>query len=144
MSSIEPVVPLPSGGREVRTERTRAFRFGGTLALLLGTMGVWVLHRGYSTRPGHALLAGAGVILVYSLVHPRGALLLRAGWLWFGSLLGRVNSAILLSVVYFLILTPLGVGRRLFGRRTFRRPHEGSYFIARGEDRDSKHFEHPY
>jgi high-affinity Fe2+/Pb2+ permease len=141
MSSIEPVVSLPSTS-EKTTERRQAFNFGAVIAIVCCGLGAWSLHRGVSNR-GFALVAFGVAILLYSIVHPAGALVLRRAWLFIGGLLGRVNSLIILSVAYVFLLTPLSMLFRLFSRRTYRPRRGAPYFVVRSK-RDDKHFEHPY
>lgn len=142
MSSIEPIVPLPEG-RDTGTDRKRALGFGAVIAAACSVLGMWSLHRGHETR-AYALMGAGGAVLLYSIVHPAGALVLRRGWLFIGGLLGRVNSVILLSVAYLFVLTPVSLLVRAFSRRSFKKPRDASYFTARTEQRDAKHFEHPY
>ena len=54
-------------------------------------------------------------------------------WMRLENILGYINSRILLSVVYFLIITPYGVTLRLFGRDSMhrRRASKKSYWISR-------------
>jgi hypothetical protein len=141
MSLIEPIVAV-APRRERGSVRIRALRFAATLALILGTAGMWKLHRGVENT-GFALLGVALALVLYALVHPSGALALRTAWMRLGALLGRVNSVLLLSLVYFVVVTPLGVASRLFSRRA-KGAAGGSYFKQRHEQRDAKHFEHPY
>jgi hypothetical protein len=42
---------------------------------------------------------------------------LRRGWMWFARRLGQVQTGILLFVVYVLVIGPLAVALRVFGRR---------------------------
>jgi hypothetical protein len=141
MSLIEPIVAV-APRRERGTARTRALRFARTLSVILGAAGGWKFHRG-ADATGFVLLGVAGALLFYALIHPSGALVLRKGWMRFGELLGRINSVLLLSLVYFVVVTPIGFASRLFSRRTKAAPG-GSYFHPRQEQRDAKHFEHPY
>ncbi len=41
-------------------------------------------------------------------------------WIWFGHILGVINSTIILTVFYVLIMTPIGFMRRLFGKNELR------------------------
>jgi len=141
MSLIEPIVAV-SPRRERGTARARALRFAGTLSVVLGAGGAWKLHRG-ADAAAFVLLGVACALLFYALIHPSGALVLRKGWVRFGERLGRINSVLLLSLVYFVVVTPIGFASRLFSRRT-KAPADGSYFQPRREQRDAKHFEHPY
>ena len=65
-------------------------------------------------------------------------------WLALSRVLGRVNSAIFLFLTFFLVLTPLGIVLRLFGRDELRRrgpapPTMWSPYPER--NRDPRHFE---
>jgi hypothetical protein len=140
MSLIEPLVVV-APRRERGTERARALRFACTLAVVLGAAGAYRLHRGAQVT-GFVLLGVAGLLVLSAVVHPSAVLVARKGWMRVGELLGRVNSVLLLSVIYFVIVTPIGVLSRLFSRRT--KGPAGGYFQRREEQRDPKHFEHPY
>ena len=54
-------------------------------------------------------------------------------WMNFARALGRVNTVILLSVVYYLMFTPLGLLARLFGRDPLERKwtKEATYWKKR-------------
>jgi hypothetical protein len=63
------------------------------------------------------VLPGCGVtLLLLTLLVPQYLTPIR--WLWekFGHLLGIINTYVLLTLVYFVILTPLSLAMRLFGR----------------------------
>jgi hypothetical protein len=143
MSLIEPTVVFAPRPGDAGSERRRALGFGALFAVLFAVAGVFRLVKGTSPHAGVALIALGVAFLVYSLVHPAGALSLRRQWMRFAGALGRVNSVIVLGVLYVLVVTPLGLLLRLFSRRpdTLK---SGSYFVSRGEQRDRKHFEHPY
>lgn len=140
MSSIEPTVTLEASA-EKGTKRRRALAFGATPATVLGAAGIWKVHRG-SLHAGQILLAAAIALLAYSIAHPEGALVLRRAWLRLGAFLGRINSAVILAIMYFLVVTPVGLFMRL-GRRSFRADRNGPYSASR-KQRERTHFEHPY
>jgi hypothetical protein len=52
-------------------------------------------------------------VLLLSAISERAAVAINTGWLWFGEKAGRVNAAILLFLVYYLILTPLAFLSRI-------------------------------
>ncbi len=143
MNLIEPTVRLAPPPEDQGSERRRALRFGALFAALLCGAGLWKMHRGASPHAARALVAAGVALLVYSLVHPRGVLALRRQWMRFGAALGRVNSVIVLGVLYLAVVTPLGLLLRLFSRRAGS-ASGGSYFTPRRVQRDAKHFEHPY
>jgi hypothetical protein len=77
----------------------------GTVLCLIGALLVW---RG---RIGRAEVVGAVgvVLLVCGLVHPPLLKYPSAAWWRFSRALGYVNARVLLSIIFFLILTPLGL-----------------------------------
>jgi hypothetical protein len=88
-------------------------------------------------RGGHGrvwALPVAGGLLLVALVRPR--LLRPAHWLWFrlGLLLQRVTSPTLLGLVFFGVITPVAIVRRLSGAdplRLKRPPADGSTWTTR-------------
>lgn len=68
--------------------------------------------------------------------------------LWFGlaKILGFVNSRIILTVVYFLILVPMAILSRLLGRITVQlKKREGeSYFVTRNHKYSKADLENPW
>ncbi|HEX3595928.1 MAG TPA: SxtJ family membrane protein [Polyangiaceae bacterium] len=141
MSLIEPAVGLAPPQRDEGSERRRALRFAGLFTALFVLSGAFKLHRGGSRPVAIGLIVSGVAFLGYALVHPAGALALRRRWMQLAEVLGRINSAILLGVLYLLVVTPLGLALRVFSRRTGK---DEPYFVSRHEQRDAKHFEHPY
>lgn len=93
------------------------------------------------------LLAAVAVLLV-NMVVP--AMFKPAAKIWFGlsHILGTVMSKVLLSLVFFLVLTPMGLVRKLFGKdsmqvRQFKKG-EGSVFRVREHTFNAKDIETPY
>jgi ABC-type Fe3+-siderophore transport system permease subunit len=144
MSSIEPAVVLPPKAPGEGSVRKRALRFGTLFGFVLAGLGLLLLRRHAHHVLGLGLLVVAVSVFALSVVSPRGALAVEAAWLRFASLLGRVNGAIVLTVLYVVLVTPLGLLFRLFNRRSFDAARTGSTFVSRRADRDPKHFERPY
>jgi hypothetical protein len=88
------------------------------------------------------ILAGGGaLLLVLALIAPRATAPLHNAWMEFAAVLGWINSRLLLSLMYYGVMTPLGlvlrvvVGRDPMNRR--RRPAE-SYWIPRSAPRQAR------
>ena len=70
--------------------------------------------------------------------------------LWFGlsHLLGSVMSRVILTVVFFLVVTPIGIIRRLWGADTLQlkkwKQGRGSVFVVREGPVQEKDMENPY
>lgn len=92
---------------------------------------------GLSWWRGHAVapfaLVGLGVALgLAGLVAPARLGPVYRGWMRFGLLLSKVTTPIFLGLVYFGLLTPMGILMRLAGRNPLRhRAADGGYWKRR-------------
>jgi hypothetical protein len=107
-------------------------RFG----LVVG--GIFLLLAGVSRWRGHAvpplLLGTAGVLLVLpGLVAPRLLDPVERVWMRFAESLGRVNARIILTLIFYLVVTPFGLVRGLVRGPTDRqiRDGRGSLWVQR-------------
>jgi hypothetical protein len=127
--------------------RRDALRFGLGAALFLGALGALAWYR-HHPRTATGLAAAGASLALLSIVSPAGALAVRRAWMRFAHVLGFVNTRIILGVVFVVMVTPIALARRLFGRDTFgRRFRPGaasSYWHRRGGEYDPKHFEKPF
>jgi hypothetical protein len=75
------------------------------------------------------LYIGMGLLGVSIFVKPLGRLI-AVGWLKFSYLVGTFNSRVLLTIFFYVFLTPLAVLRRLLGQRLLQleKREEGSYW----------------
>ena len=107
--------------------RAFAYPVGGALLVVAGVL-LWRGHRTASLSVG-----GAGlVLLVMGLLVPERLGALRRAWFAVGHAVSRVTTPVIMAGVYFAVLTPIGMIRRLLGGNPIRHePVEGSYFRDR-------------
>ncbi len=90
----------------------------------------------------------ATILLVITMTWPKVFLFPAKIWLGFSHLLGTVMSKVVLSVVFFGILTPLAVLRRLSGHDPMKlkqwKNGENSVFETRDHIFTSEEIERPY
>jgi hypothetical protein len=118
-------------GDSVDAKQLRSF--GLLVGGAFGIIGLWpLLIRGEPPRPwalGLAVaLAGVGLVLPTSLRRVHQA------WMLAGHALGWINTRIILGVVYYGLLTPIGVTMRLLGKDPMNRafsPEADSYRVPR-------------
>ena len=113
------------------SERSFGLLFGAVFALLAGYG--W-LFKGWSLVIVLALVGVAVAFVLLGFVAPK--VLRPLNWLWFqlGQLLGKIVSPVVLGAIFFLILTPVSLLRRLFGRdelRLKRKASQTSYWLDR-------------
>ena len=107
--------------------------FGLMVGGIFSIIGLWpVLVRSESPRiwaisVGSALV-GLGLALPSSLKHVHRI------WMKIGHVLGLINTRILLGVIFFGLITPMGVVMRLFGKDSMHRvlaPEANTYRVIR-------------
>jgi hypothetical protein len=108
-------------------------------AVLLG-IAAWNLYRGRTTVVLVFASIGAALVVAGLLVPP-AARAFHTAWMRFAAALGHVNSRVLLTLVYYLVVTPYGVVSRLAGRDPLRRRGRGaagSHWVERKTTRQPR------
>lgn len=96
------------------------------------------------------VLNGIGVLvfLLPGLIYPASLTLVHKYWMRFGMALGWVNSRIILSLVWYLVFTPVSIYFKITGYDAMHRkpdPNAKSYWIDRTKDEyKPKHFERQF
>lgn len=108
-------------------------RFGLTTAAILcalfGLALPWLLHLRFPAWPWWV----GGVLALWALLAPRTLGPVYRGWMTFGLVMGAIMNRIVLGLVFFLLITPLGAILRLAGRDPMARnfdPKLASYRVA--------------
>lgn len=132
-----------NGKRSYRAEREFGLLVGGVLL----TLGGWWLYRGkYGALPVALLSIGAALVVLGASA-PKSLVVPNRLWMGLAEALGFVMTRVILGVVFFLLVTPIGLLRRLSGgdplSRRARRAE--SYWKPYTERRnDPKHYEKMY
>lgn len=82
--------------------------------MLVITVGLLVLHLIFKNS---WLLTAALVLGLIGIFSNFLSEKITLGWMKFAEVLGRVNAAVLLSVVFFLFVTPIAFVRKLFTKK---------------------------
>ena len=120
------------------SERSFGLGVGGVFS----AVGALVWWRG-SQNTGLVLLVTGTLLIAFGLVAPMALRVPNRVWWRVAQAIGWVNTRILLTVFFAVVLTPVGVVMRLFGRNPLRgsaaQTNWASYPARR---RDSRHYEH--
>jgi len=118
--------------REIRKFGVVAFIFFGSLCAL----GFWMRKPFPAYFFGFLFLLGFGFILIPAQLKP-----VYAGWLKIAHFVGRIITALIFTLAYFLVITPATLIKRLFGGSPLPlRPDKkaSSYWVARTEPAQPK------
>ena len=109
--------------------------FGILFFLVFFGFGLWPLTKELS--PNIYLIIISVVFLVLGLLNSKLLSPLNEIWIKFGEILGRVIAPLIMALVYFLILTPISLLVRAFGKDLLGLKYsrqQNSYWIKRKKE----------
>lgn len=131
---------IPSKRHRFWAER----QFGRGVGTVLVLLGTWLLWRGSASFMVNTAF-GVGLALVsLGVVYPRALIQLNRVWMRLADVLSFVSTRVVLGLVFFLAVTPIGVVKRLTGWDPLgrRRSRSETYWVRYPErQHDPKHFE---
>jgi len=94
-------------------------QFGLLVGAVFTVMGLWPLvFRGEPLRLW--AIGIGGLLIACGGAFPSVLAPIHKGWMWVGHILGWINTRILLGIVFYGLLTPIGIVFRLMGKDTMR------------------------
>jgi Saxitoxin biosynthesis operon protein SxtJ len=119
--------------------------FGLLVGGLFGVLGVWpVVFRGQGARLWALILAA--LLVIPAVLFPASLRQPHRVWMALGEALGWINTRIILGLVYYGLMTPMGVMMRLLGKDPMRRrfePAVNTYRVPR-PTRPSDHMDRQF
>ncbi len=114
--------------------RTELRKFGLTVGLAFCVLAAIARWRGHA--PASAVLAALGVALITGgLAAPAALAPVERAWMGMAHAISKVTTPIFMGIVYFVVLTPVGLLRRALGKNPLRhRAREDSYWVDRGSE----------
>jgi len=123
-----------------RAEREFGLIVGGVLVLL----SFWWLYRGKFPTLSQVTLPLGGFLVLLGLIFPAGLVWPNKAWMALAEGLSFVTTRIILAFVFFVIVTPIGFIKRLFGWDPLHRraAASDSYWLPYSErQKDPRHYE---
>lgn len=98
---------------DITTKQLRSF--GLTVGGVFAVIAFWpAMFRSGSPRWWYMAIA---ICLAFpALVFPKSLFLIYKGWMAVGHVMGWINTRIILGLVFYMIVTPTGILRRLLGK----------------------------
>jgi hypothetical protein len=130
---------LKTGARDLR-------KFGLTVGGVFALLGVLFLLRHRSSYP--SFLGVGGVLIAFGVIWPRALKYVYIAWMAFAFTLGFVMSNLILTLLFFLLVTPIGWLARLFRKDFLARKWDkqaASYWIpCEKEKRTAESYERQF
>ena len=130
---------MPESRKQLRT-------FGFVFASMVALVFSFVLpHLFKYDRPDWPLLA-ATIIMLCSIIFPSGLIIIKTPWMRFARLLGKINSFIILGLIFYVMITPYAFVLKILGKKPIKNKMfemAGSYWI-KSKARDKSQMDTPY
>ncbi len=90
--------------------------------------------------------AVGGTVMAWAVIHPGSLHLLQRPWMVFADVAGWINTRIIMFLLFYFLILPIGFIMRLFGydpmQRKIDKQLESYRNVRKAQDRD--HMRHPY
>lgn len=117
------------------TEKGELRKFGLIVGCIFLALGLSPILKG---KDSNFFLIAPAIILIFSaVILPKILLPFYRVWMRLGKTLGKINSFIVLSLIFYFVLTPLGIIRRALkidSRKFAHRRNENSHWIKKIPD----------
>jgi len=117
---------------------------GGILIVLFGFLLPW--SREWDGFPNYLWIMAGTLVVAWALIAPGSMRGLYRGWMRISMMIGNVMNRVILAIVYFIVITPMGVVMRLMDKDPMRRKLDKSVASYRvlSKVRHRNHVERPY
>ncbi len=115
---------------------------GLVIALLFGFLLPWLFDKPILKWPWII----SAVLVIWAVVLPNTLAVIYGPWMKFGHLIGTFNTKIILTLVFFLIFTPVSIFFKLMGKDAMKRKYDrtiSTYWLD-SEKQSKEHMERSY
>ena len=124
--------------RTYRAER----EFGLLVGAVFSLLGLWWFYRGKFATAAYVFVIVGATLVLLGAVAPRVLIVPRKLWMKLAEALSFVSSRIILAIVFFLVLTPIGLIKRALGWDPLqRRAGSRDSFWQPYPERHQRHYE---
>ena len=114
---------------------------GGVIVGLFGLLLPWLFDLGWPTWPWIL----AGILVALGFIAPMALRPVYTVWMRFGLILNRITTPIIMGLVFFLVITPTGLIRRLLsGDPMARNFDDGESYRVPSKKAPAKNMERPF
>lgn len=119
--------------------------FGLLVGGVFSVIGLWpIVFRSDSPRWWALVLGGA--LMLLGGIAPHSLQQIHAGWMKIGHVLGAINTKIILGLIYYLLIVPMGMVMRLMGKDSMHRTldREGNTYRVVRAPRPRQHMRNQF
>ena len=137
-SILDEIKKIKSGKKELR-------EFAIVMGIFFAILGGLLLWR---HRPFIWPVSLSAIFFISGFLFPQALKPVQIAWMTLAVLIGFVMSRVILSVLFFLVLSPLALISRLLGKKyldlSFRKPEAATYWEPVHTKKEKEYYEHQY
>ena len=100
--------------KNINSSKTELRKFGLTVGTVLVIIGLVLF---YSEKSSHTyFLSIGGALIIFGVVVPKILLPIQKAWMAIAVVLGFIMTRVILSVLFYLVVTPIGLLAKLLGK----------------------------
>lgn len=101
--------------RDIKSDTKELKQFGFVIGGIIFAVGIFLL---YKEKPSYPVLLSLGfLIIVLGLALPKILLPFQKVWMVFAVVLGFVMTRVILSILFYFVITPIGFLAKIFSKR---------------------------
>ncbi len=120
--------------KNIDSSNKKLREFGLLIGFIAVIISALLIYKGNNS---YLYFGGIGLALILlGIVFPKALLPFQKGWMIFAVILGFFSTRIILGILFYLVITPMGLAAKLFGKDFLDRKTESekiSYWIKRKE-----------
>lgn len=132
--------------RHIKSNKSDLKTFGMTIGMALGLLGMWLLWR--DKGGSYYLLVSSTAFLALSVIFPLFLKPVHKVWMSLAIILGWVMTRVILIILFYLVVTPIGLLARVCGKNLLNLTYDinaKSYWIKRmAVASDKKRYENQF
>ena len=98
----------------IKVKQGSEFSFGLTFSLVFATIAFYTFYF-HNNNPILLVLSSITLLLI-SFIYPKLLYVPNKIWLKFGMILGLIVSPIIMFIIYFFVITPIGLMMKILGK----------------------------
>lgn len=116
---FDEIKKIPSSEKDLK-------KFGITIGLLLVIVSLWMILKNYYYYPYFSI--GGLLFIVFSYTFPVILKPIQKLWMTLGIIMGWLSTRIILSLLFYVILTPIGLIMKFNGKDPLERQRNGDTY----------------
>jgi hypothetical protein len=125
---------IPAGLTPTAYSAADGRRFGLTVGAAFAVISAFLAWRGLPTGAWVTGVLGA-VLIAAGLVLPRHLQRVEVQWMRLALAISKVTTPIIMGIIFFLVIFPIGLLMRALGHRPLQRPPGDSFWVKREQGR---------